>query len=92
LTLFTLGVVQAGAERPADVVARSFRRALTLTRAASLREDCYQRLIEAELAGENRKTALATFARYETEFPEGRHRQRLRTLISSTDAEPNAAP
>jgi hypothetical protein len=81
--MFTLGVVQSQAHKPASLLAQTFQRALSLTTSASLREDCYQRLIEAQLASGQRATAERNARRYEAEFPQGRHRDRLRRMVSS---------
>jgi transmembrane sensor len=88
--VFTLGVVQSQAHKPMTLVAATFRQALSLTNASSLREDCYQRLIEAELASGQRQNAERSSRRYEAEFPQGRHRERLRRMLASFESERHA--
>jgi transmembrane sensor len=85
LAMFTLGVVQSQAHKPATLVTVTFRRALSLTTTASLREDCYQRLIEVELGSGQRKAAQEHLAQYQAEFPQGRHRERLQRMLASAD-------
>lgn len=85
LAMFTLGVVQSQAHKPATLVTVTFRRALELTTTASLREDCYQRLIEVELGSGQRKAAQEHLAQYQAEFPQGRHRERLQRMLASAD-------
>lgn len=64
-------------------VIRAFERALVRASGASLRQDCYWRLSQAQLragqASESRKTAEAALA----EYPAGRYAERLRQHIES---------
>ncbi|MBN2191731.1 MAG: FecR domain-containing protein [Polyangiaceae bacterium] len=88
LAAFTLGVIRMDrGDLPRAIAA--LRRALALGAPATLEQDCYLRLVEAELRSSERARALATSEEYRRRFPNGRHRRAIAALLEQRGEAPS---
>jgi transmembrane sensor len=85
VSAFTLAGLEARAGASPRHQVAAFRRALELSTSAMLREDCYLRLIEAEVLTLDRKSARKTLAEYRREFPQGRHLANCERLVKGEE-------
>jgi transmembrane sensor len=83
LAAYTLGVVRLQLGEKVQAI-DALRLALALGPSSSLQQDCYLRLVEAELAVGHRDVALQANREYQRRFPAGRHRRALATMLGDS--------
>jgi transmembrane sensor len=83
LAAFTKGRIHADELHQPRDAARAFDRAIELGLPASLAEDAHARSVEAWLAAGDVAAARATAARYQSQFPTGKHLGRIQKWLES---------
>lgn len=81
LAAFSRGVLQLHRLGQPRHAITSFEQALALGASRSLREDCYLRWLEAEVRLGRAVEARTLLARYDDEFPRGRHHVAMARLV-----------
>jgi TolA-binding protein len=81
ISAFQLGVLELELGMPERAVA-SFGVALERASSLSLRDDCYLRLVEAQLKNGSASRAERVARSYRAEFPDGRHQGALARLLA----------
>jgi hypothetical protein len=84
LAAYTLGVVRLQRARAPQAI-EALRLAIALGAPATLQQDCYLRLVEAELASGRRRRAQLASEEYRRHFPTGRHRRAIAQLLESQE-------
>ena len=83
LAAYQLGAIESQRGQHAQAI-NSLRLALALNAPASLRQDCYLRLIEAEVASGQHNRAFEASQEYQLQFPRGRHRRAISKLLGQS--------
>lgn len=81
LAAFTKGRIHADALGQPRAAAGAFELALRLGLPRSLAEDAHARAVESWLAAGDRDAAWTAAQRYEAQFPNGQHRERIRRWL-----------